>query len=67
MKCRGSGQSEQGQKRSGYTRDGSPHPAEALVADLAALQTASASVSDAGPPAVLTKNGFRAIAVIFEN
>ncbi len=59
--------SEQGQKRAGYTRDGSTHPAEALVADLAALQTASASVSDAGPAAVLTKNGFRAIAVIFEN
>ncbi|KAB2940948.1 MAG: L,D-transpeptidase [Hyphomicrobium sp.] len=60
-------QSEKGQRRLGYTRDGSMHPAEALVADLGLMQASARSISDAERPAVLTKTGFRAIAVIFEN
>ena len=59
--------SERGQNRAGYTRDGTPHPVETLVADLSPIETAATTASDAGQPAVLTKTGFRAIAVIFEN
>lgn len=59
--------SEQGQKRAGYTRDGSTHPAEALVADLGLMQASATNITDTEPPPVLTKSGFRAIAVIFEN
>ena len=59
--------SERGQNRAGYTRDGGMHAAEAVVADLATMETGATTVSDAGGGAVLTKTGFRAIAVIFEN
>ena len=58
---------ERGQNRAGYKRDGTPHPAETLVADLSPVETVAATASDAGLPSVLTKPGFRAIAVIFEN
>ncbi len=60
-------QSEQGQKRFGYTRDGAVHPAEAPpVADLGITQVAAHPVADALQP-VLVKTGFRAIAVIFQD
>lgn len=59
--------SERGQNRAGYTRDGTTHPAEAVVADLGVMQASLGSISDAQPLSVLTKTGFRAIAVIFEN
>jgi hypothetical protein len=58
---------ERGQKRAGYTRDGSLHPTEALVADLGVMPASAGSISDAESLPVLTKTGFRAIAVIFEN
>jgi hypothetical protein len=58
---------ERGQNRAGYTRDGTPHPVETQVADLSPVETAAMTASDAGVPTVLTKTGFRAIAVIFEN
>jgi hypothetical protein len=38
-----------------------------LVADLSPVETGATTASDAGLPSVLTKTGFRAIAVIFEN
>jgi hypothetical protein len=59
--------SERGQSRAGYTRDGTTHPAEAVVADLGLMQASVGSLSAAEPLPVLTKTGFRAIAVIFEN
>lgn len=59
-------QGESGERRFGYTRDGTVHPAPAVVADLGVMP-ASAGPADALPPPVLTKTGFRAIAVIFEN
>ena len=59
--------SERGQNRAGYTRDGTTHPAEAVVADLGLMQASVGSISAAEPLPVLTKTGFRAIAVIFEN
>ena len=59
--------SERGQSRAGYTRDGTTHPAEAVVADLGLMQASVGSISAAEPLPVLTKAGFRAIAVIFEN
>jgi hypothetical protein len=59
--------SERGQNRAGYTRDGTTHPAEAVVADLGLLQASVGGISAAEPLPVLTKTGFRAIAVIFEN
>jgi hypothetical protein len=59
--------SERGQNRAGYTRDGTTHPAEAVVADLGLMQASGGSISEAEPLPVLTKTGFRAIAVIFEN
>jgi hypothetical protein len=73
---------EQGQRRWGYTRDGTPHPVEVAVADApaAGLQeaalvqepatNASSSGSDAADETstdVLTKSGFRAITVIFND
>jgi hypothetical protein len=60
-------QAERGQRRTGYTRDGGTHAAEALVADLGLLQASATTMSDADPAVVLTKTGFRAIAVIFED
>jgi hypothetical protein len=59
--------SEKGQVRSGYTRDGSTHPREELVAGLAPIEPPAIDDTGAVPPAVLVKSGFRAIAVIFEN
>lgn len=60
-------QTERGQKRFGYTRDGSQHPAEQpLIADLGIMQVAAHPDAEA-LPGVLTKTGFRAIAVIFDN
>ena len=59
--------SERGQNRAGYTRDGTTHPAEAVVADLWPIETVAAKPRTAEPLPVLTKPGFRAIAVIFEN
>ena len=59
--------SERGQLRSGYTRDGAPHAREELVAELASLEPSAFDETSSVPTAVLTKNGFRAIAVIFEN
>jgi hypothetical protein len=60
-------QAERGERRFGYTRDGTAHAAAALVADLGVMPASAGSLSDAGPPPVLMKTGFRAIAVIFEN
>lgn len=62
--------SERGQKRWGYTRDGTPHAVEVAVADGTDVDGAALPVgavaADAGPaPDVLTKTGFRAISVIF--
>ena len=59
--------SERGQLRSGYTRDGTPQAREELVAELAPLQPSAIDETSSVPTAVLTKTGFRAIAVIFEN
>jgi hypothetical protein len=67
--------SERGQMRLGYTRDGTPHPvadpSEGASAGAAPADGLRASGSDTGqsaaPPVVLTKTGFRAIAVIFAN
>jgi lipoprotein-anchoring transpeptidase ErfK/SrfK len=54
---------ESGQKRWGYTRDGTPHGLEE-----ATNEGAGPSGSDTAiPSAVLTKTGFRAIAVIFDD
>ena len=58
-------QGESGGKRFGYTRDGSTHAAEELVADLGVMPASLSS--DVDPLPVLTKTGFRAISVIFEN
>jgi hypothetical protein len=73
---------EQGQRRWGYTRDGTPHAVEVAAAEApaAGLQQAAlveAPAADAAPSGtdaaeeissdVLTKTGFRAIAVIFNN
>lgn len=64
---------ERGQKRWGYTRDGTPHAVELAGATDPALPAAVEGgepvVADAGPqiPDVLTKTGFRAVSVIFEN
>ncbi|MFN3623816.1 MAG: L,D-transpeptidase [Hyphomicrobium sp.] len=60
-------QTERGKKRFGYTRDGTLHAAEEpLVADLGVTQVAAHPAADPFPD-VLTKTGFRAIAVIFNN
>ena len=64
---------QRGQKRWGYTRDGTAHPVEiAGVIDPAlpaAMEDGGQVVSDSGTyvPEVLTKTGFRAIAVIFKD
>ena len=58
---------ERGQNRAGYTRDGSVHPAPALVADLGVMPASTGGIAEAEPLPVLTKTGFRAIAVIFED
>jgi hypothetical protein len=58
---------ERGQNRSGYTRDGTTLPAPAVVADLGAMPASVGSVVDTEPLPVLTKTGFRAISVIFED
>jgi len=64
---------ERGQKRWGYTRDGSPHAVELAGATdrslSAAVEGGEGVVADAGPgiPDVLTKTGFRTIAVIFQD
>lgn len=64
---------ERGQKRWGYTRDGSPHPIELAGATDPSLSVAVEGgediLADAGPdiPDVLTKTGFRTIAVIFQD
>ncbi len=59
--------SERGKSRSGYTRDGSVHPAPAMVADLGVMPASTGAITDVEPLPVLTKTGFRAIAVIFED
>jgi hypothetical protein len=58
---------ERGQSRSGYTRDGTGHAREELVAELASLAPSAIDETSSVPTAMLTKTGFRAIAVIFEN
>lgn len=58
---------EAGQTRSGYTRDGSTHPLQ-MQADATELVPETLPAGDAAHlPGVLTKTGFRAVAVIFEN
>ena len=77
--------SNRGQKRWGYTRDGTPHPVEVLTEELeltSGVEAATASErsqeiavkpeavekeSARAYPDVLTKTGFRAIAVIFKD
>ena len=49
---------EQGGNRFGFTRDGTPHP-------LGDIEAAGSAPAD--PPAVLTKTGYRAVAVIFRD
>jgi hypothetical protein len=76
---------QRGAKRWRYTRDGTPHPVEAPVEDVALVEVGAplpageimaaaaaealpAGAGDASPNAdVLTKTGFRAIAVIFKD
>ena len=65
--------SERGQTRLGYTRDGSPHPVDALAqvdtgeADAGAEPAAAPADFAQSSEGVLMKTGFRAIAVIFAN
>ena len=59
--------SEQGQLRAGYTRDGTPHAAEELVAELASPAPSASRLRQARARCRADEGGFRAIAVIFEN
>lgn len=57
--------SERGQRRFGYTRDGTPHPVAVAEGDEDPEVATDAEAPGTGD--VLTKTGFRAIAVIFQN
>jgi hypothetical protein len=61
------GATERVHNRSGYPRDGTTLPAPAVVADLGVMPASVGSVVGAEPLPVLTKTGFRAISVIFED
>lgn len=60
---------ERGNKRWGYNRDGTPHPVEMAIAEATDADGAplpAGALADTAPTSdVLTKEGFRAIAVIF--
>jgi L,D-transpeptidase catalytic domain len=62
---------ERGNKRWGYNRDGMPHSVEMAIAEATDADGAplpAGALADTAPTSdVLTKEGFRAIAVIFKN
>lgn len=58
---------ERGQRRFGYTRDGTTHPAEVEVAELAPTEVAATGLGPGPYPDVLMKTGFRAVTVIFDS